>query len=178
MRKHLKTSDQSAIRILGIDPGYDRLGLAVIEKRSRGAEQLLFSDCVTTSATLTFPERLQCVGEAVAETIERYRPSHAGVEDLYLASNQKTAMRVSAARGVILYEAARAGLTILEFTPLQIKIAITGFGRGDKRAVSTMVDKLLSLPAKKRKDDEYDALATALTTSAHIQSSLRLISPR
>ena len=174
MLKHLKASpNPETLRILGVDPGYDRMGIAVLEKPLRGPEKILYSDCITTNTTLSFPDRLTHIGEAVAKTIAHYRPNHLSIEDLYLTKNQKTAMRVSAARGVILYEAARAGLLVHEFTPLQIKIAITGFGRGDKRAVSTMVKRLLNLPEKRRLDDEYDALAVALTGSAHLKVTMK-----
>lgn len=153
------------MRILAIDPGYDRLGIAVLEKQN-GKEIVLFSSCVVTDKKQTHGERLVCIGNAVREILERWKPMALAVESLFLFSNQKTAMKVAEARGVVLYEAARAGLCIFEYTPLQVKIAVTGYGKSDKRQVMEMVQKLVALPSAKRMDDEYDALALGLTCLA------------
>jgi len=153
------------MRILAIDPGYDRLGIAVLEKQ-KGVEVALFSACVTTDKKQTAGERLWHIGEEIRNAIVKWKPSALATETLFLFSNQKTAFRVAEARGVILYEAARAGLRAFEYTPLQIKIAVTGYGRSDKRQVTDMVRKLVSLSSKKRLDDEYDALAIGLTCLA------------
>lgn len=170
------------MRILAIDPGYERLGIAVLEIRRdepRQKEVLLHSSCIQTPKTLSHEKRLLAIADAVADTIARWEPEALAIETLFLFSNQKTAMRVAEARGAVLVEAARAGLTVYEYTPLQIKIAVTGYGRSDKRQVTEMVKKLIALPpapgrlrragpTAKRLDDEYDAIAIGLT---HLASS-------
>jgi len=165
-KKATSTIRVGALRFLGIDPGYQRMGLAVIEKNEKGKEVLVYSDCIQTSKTLPHTERLLILGEAVRKTIHDYSPTHMGIEKLYFNGNQKTAMFVAEARGVMLLCGAEAGLTITEFTPPEIKMAIAGYGKADKKQVFDMVSKLITLPKTKRLDDEYDAIATALTASA------------
>src|SRR3989344_6652095 len=122
------------MRILGIDPGYERLGIAVIEKEPRqkpfdsaqGKEQIIFSECFKTPAVLPFPERLRLIGEEVKRVIKKYKPEILAIETLFLNTNHKTAMRVAEARGGVIYEAALAGLQIFEASPPQIKVATTG----------------------------------------------------
>ena len=155
------------MKILGIDPGFERLGIAVVEKERSGKENLVFSECFKTSKTLEFSKRLTLLGSHLEEIITKYKPGYMGIETLYIETNQKTAMRVSEARGVILYIAGKNGLKICEYTPLQIKAAVTGYGKADKRAVMDMVPKLIKIEADhKMIDDELDAIAVALTTSA------------
>lgn len=153
------------MRILAIDPGYDRLGIAVLEKQN-GKEVVLFSACAVTDKKQPHHKRLAHIGREVKNAIAEWKPGALAIETLFLFSNQKTAMRVAEARGVILYESALAGLAVFEYTPLQIKIAVTGYGRSDKRQVTGMVKKLVALSSKKRLDDEYDALAIGLTCLA------------
>ena len=163
----------NSMKIIAIDPGYERLGIAIVEKQN-GKETALFSTCATTDKNLPHSERLAAIGEAVQDAIRKWKPGALAIETLFLFSNQKTAMKVAEARGVILYEAASAGLPVFEYTPLQIKIAVTGYGRSDKRQVTEMVHKLLLLPPKKRLDDEYDALAIGLTCLATLRTTNRL----
>lgn len=151
------------MKILAIDPGYERLGVAVIEKPLRQKETLLYSACIQTAKTLPHAERLLKIADEVQRVIAKFKPEAAAVEKLFLSVNQKTAMPVAEARGAILTEAARAGLPVHEYTPLQIKIAVTGYGRSDKKQVAHMVKKLITLPRKKRLDDEYDAIAVGIT---------------
>lgn len=151
--------------ILGIDPGYERIGLAIIERAEKGREILIFSDCFQTDKKLPHAERLKLIAEYVRIVVEKYKPNLLGIEKLYFNENQKTAMRVAEARGTIIVVAKEAGLQIEEFTPLQIKIAITGYGRADKKQVSAMVNRLVKINKKVVFDDEYDAIATAITTS-------------
>ena len=155
------------MHILGIDPGFERLGVAVVAKEKASKETLVFSECFKTSKDLPFTERLTLLGNHLQEIISQYQPTHLGIETLYIETNQKTAMRVSEARGVILYIAAKNGLKICEYTPLQIKAAVTGYGKADKRAVMDMVPKLIKITADHTMiDDELDAIAIALTTTA------------
>lgn len=155
------------MRILGIDPGYDRVGIAVIEKLPKQKEVLLYSECLQTSSKDDFYTRLGQVGVKIAETIEKYSPDSLAIETLFITKNQKTAMRVSEARGVIMYEAIRKNITVFEYNPLQIKIAVTGHGGSDKAQVMKMIPLLVKMNPKKTQDDEYDAVAVALTCLAH-----------
>jgi crossover junction endodeoxyribonuclease RuvC len=154
------------MRILAVDPGYERLGIAVLEKLPRQKEAALYSGCIRTPKTLPHAERLLKISEEVRNVIDEYEPRALAIETLFLAVNQKTAMPVAEARGAVLVEAARAGLPVYEYTPLQIKIAVTGYGKSDKKQVMEMVKKLVALPSGKRLDDEYDAIAVGLTCLA------------
>ena len=159
------------MRILGIDPGYERIGIAILEReKGVGKEKIIFSECFKTSAKLPFPERLRLIGEEIREVIKKYKPEILSIETLFLNTNQKTAMRVSEARGVIIYEASCAELRIFEATPLQIKIATTGYGRSDKKQILKMVKMLVDIENDKKSDDELDAVAIALTASASLKA--------
>ena len=152
--------------ILAIDPGYERLGIAVVEKLQKQNEVLLYSACVRTLKTLPHAERLLKIASEVRKVIDEFEPNALAIETLFFATNHKTVMPVAEARGAVLVEAARAGLTVFEYTPLQIKIAVTGYGRSEKHQVTEMVKKLIMLPHGKRLDDEYDAIAVGLTCLA------------
>lgn len=153
------------MRVIGIDPGYDRLGIAVMDKVSSG-ETLVHSECLTTSSDDEIYERLLQVGLHIRSVIAHYRPDVLAMETLFITKNQKTAMHVSEARGIIAYEASLGKLPIFEFSPPQIKTAITGDGHCDKKAMIKMIPLLIKIVPKKRHDDEYDAIAAALTYSA------------
>lgn len=150
------------MRIISIDPGYERLGVAILEKDT-DKENLLFSDCLKTSPKLSHEERLKIIGEGVRSLIKKYEPEVMAIETLFFKANVKTAMKVSEARGVMLYEAAQNGLAVREFTPLQIKIAVTGYGKSEKSQVTMMVKKLIRIEKELQYDDEYDAIAVGLT---------------
>jgi crossover junction endodeoxyribonuclease RuvC len=158
------------MRILGIDPGYERLGVAVLE-RSMGdrKEEIIFSECFKTSAKLEFSERLNLIGEEVRTIIKKFKPEVLSIETLFLNTNHKTVMRVAEARGVVVYEASRAGLKIFEASPPQIKIATTGSGAADKAQIIKMVKMLVKMDNSKTSDDELDAIAIALTAFAHLK---------
>ncbi len=155
------------MRIIGIDPGVERVGIAVIEKLSGGKEVLLYSDCFKTSSKLPHAERLALIGNEIGNVIKKWKPKIMGIEKLYFENNQKTAMVVAEARGVMLYEGKKNKLEIKEFTPLEIKVAVTGYGKSDKRAVMNMVPKLIICGDKKMIDDEVDAIAVGLTAFAY-----------
>ena len=158
------------MRILGIDPGYERLGIAILEKnKNERKEKVIFSECFKTSAKLEFSERLNLIGEEVKKIIKKYHPEVLAIETLFLNTNQKTVMRVAEARGVVIYEAAQAGLKIFEASPPQIKIATTGYGRSDKTQIIKMVKMLIKIDNSKTSDDELDAIAIALTAFAHLR---------
>ncbi|TSC55774.1 MAG: crossover junction endodeoxyribonuclease RuvC [Parcubacteria group bacterium Greene0416_79] len=154
------------MRVLAIDPGYQRLGIAVLEKLLKQKETLIFSSCMTTERNMPHANRLARVASGIRSLIETHKPEALAIEKLFLATNQKTAMAVAEARGAILAEAARAGLAVYEYTPLQIKMAVTGYGRSDKRQITEMVKRLIAVPPGRRLDDEYDAIAVGLTCLA------------
>ncbi len=166
------------MRILGIDPGFERLGIAVLEKKERekpfdktqGKEEVIFSECFKTSANLDFAERLNLIGSEVKKIIKKYKPEVLAIETLFLTTNQKTVMRVAEARGVVIYEAQKAGLQVFEFSPPQIKVAVTGHGGADKAQIIKMVKLLVKIDNSKKSDDELDAIAVALTGFACLKN--------
>lgn len=148
------------MRVLAIDPGYDRMGLAVLEG-DPSRPTLVWSDCVTPPKGDAH-ERLAHVREAVAEAITVYAPDFVALETLFFSTNKKTAMGVAEARGASLSAAGAAGLSVEEIAPGTVKLAVTGNGRADKRAVAGMIPRLVALPPKKRLDDELDAIAVGI----------------
>lgn len=151
------------MKIISIDPGYERLGVAILEKAPKGKEVLVFSECFKTSAKLPHHDRLALIGNRIKEIIKKYKPEALATEKLFFSGNQKTAMLVAEARGVILYTGSSLGLEIFEYTPNDVKIAITGYGRSEKRQIIDMVKKLIIVDSKKSSDDEFDAIAIGLT---------------
>jgi crossover junction endodeoxyribonuclease RuvC len=143
--------------------------MSVIEKTFKGKEILLYSACLQTFAKDTIYQRFGKIGAEVRHIIETFKPDALAIETLFITKNQKTAMRVSEARGIILYEAFNAKVPIYEYTPMQIKVAVTSDGNSDKERIIKMVHILIDIPSKKAKDDEYDAIAVALTHSACVR---------
>lgn len=152
--------------VLGIDPGFSRLGWALV-KKDKTKETLLDCGCIETPANTPLPSRLQTIHLFLKNLISHHQPDHVAIEDLFFAKNTKTAMAVSAARGVVLLSCSLANLKIYNYTPLQIKSAITGYGQADKNQVESMVIRLLNLKEIPKLDDTVDAIAAALT---HIAS--------
>ena len=154
------------MKVIAIDPGYERVGIAVIEKQIKGKDILIYSDCFKTSAKLPFEKRLVLIGEEIKKIIKNFSPEVLAIETLFFTTNQKTAMHVSEARGAIIYEAMQNGLHICEYTPLQIKIAVTGYGKSDKKQICSFLPKLICIEKDIKHDDEYDAIAVGLTCLA------------
>lgn len=154
------------MRVLGIDPGYDRLGVALIEKQNN-QETVLFSTCIETDADTELAERLVTLGGELETILTTYQPELVGVETLFFNKNIKTALGVAHARGVILFLVKRAGIPILELSPQQIKVAVTGYGNSDKTAVTMMIKQLAANVPQHAHDDEYDAIAAGITALAH-----------
>ena len=152
--------------IIGIDPGYDRCGFAAIERDATRHETLLHSECFETKKETPFNDRLHAVGERFKELTRSYGPDVCAIEKVYFTTNQKTAMQVAEVRGMLLYLTTHAQLTLAEYTPNEIKVAIAGDGRADKKQVIFMLPKLIGIKHTIKHDDEYDAIATALTASA------------
>ncbi len=153
------------MRIISIDPGYERLGLAVLEKEN-GIDVLVYSDCLRTYKNLPYPDRLLALGNDLSSIIEKFSPKALASESLFFTKNQKTAIDVAGVRGMILFIAKKYSLSVFEYTPLQIKIAVTGYGRSDKKQVTEMVAKLIDIKKEINIDDEYDAIAVGLTCLA------------
>jgi crossover junction endodeoxyribonuclease RuvC len=155
--------------LIAVDPGYERLGLAILQKESGQREILLHSECLKTSAKIPFEERLFLLGQRLEILIKQYEPSILAIESLFFTNNQKTALRVSEVRGALLYIAKTKGLTVREFTPNEIKVAVTGYGKGTKADILFMVPKLIDVDVQNKIDDELDAIAVGLTCFAHMK---------
>ncbi len=156
------------MKVLAVDPGYDRLGVAVIEKQN-GKEVLLYSCCIETDKQQNLDTRIHSAGKAFAELLQIHTPQAVGIESLFFNKNQKTAIGVAQMRGVIMYLTHEAGAVMYEFTPQEIKVATTGYGKSDKQAVIAMVKRLVQNTPKTALDDEYDAIAVGVTTLAHLR---------
>lgn len=154
------------MKILAIDPGFERIGIAIIEKTNTPKHKLVYSNCFKTSAEIPFHKRLTLVGKELEKIIKKYKPEALAIEKLYFTTNHKTIMGVSEARGVIIYSASRNRLRIFEYTPPQIKVAVTGYGKSTKNAVMYMVRKLIDVKETVVSDDELDAIAIGITCLA------------
>ena len=149
------------MRILGIDPGYAILGYGIIEMRGNRFKVIDYG-AVTTEAGMEMPDRLKVLYNSLMELIGRFEPEVASVEELFFNTNAKTAILVGQARGVALLACSNSGLEIAEYTPLQIKQALVGNGRAEKKQVQFMVKTILNLKEAPKPDDTADALAAAI----------------
>jgi len=147
--------------ILGIDPGYGRMGYAVIAVQGIELRPLV-CDVVSTQARIAYPARLQRLYEGLCAIVSRYHPREAAMEKLFFGNNAPTAIAVAQARGVALLALAQFGLSIAEYTPNEVKLAVTGYGAARKEQVGEMVRLLLHLPQIPRPDDAADAAAVAI----------------
>ncbi|HZJ83955.1 MAG TPA: crossover junction endodeoxyribonuclease RuvC, partial [Syntrophomonadaceae bacterium] len=150
--------------ILGIDPGTATTGYGIINYRA-GKYQMSDYGTIITPANLEMPLRLAKIYGDLDELILKYSPDVVAVEHLYYQKNAKTVITVAQSRGVILVTAANRGIEVAEYTPLQVKQAVVGYGRADKKQVQFMVQKLLAMPDLPRPDDAADALAVAICHS-------------
>ncbi len=149
------------MKILGIDPGYAILGYGVVEKRGNHFRALSYG-AVTTDKDMPMPQRLDHLYVSLREIISEERPDVASIEELYFNNNAKTAINVGQARGVAILACVQGGIEIAEYTPLQIKQALVGYGRADKKQVQFMVKTMLNLEEVPKPDDTADALAAAI----------------
>ena len=154
------------MRVIAVDPGYDRLGVAIMEFEN-GKENLLYSTCILTNKNEQINDRLHQLGNKFTSLLQQYRPDSLGVETIFFNKNQKTAIAVAEARGIIIYLAQTHNCQVYEFGPQEIKIAVTGYGKSDKGAVIAMVKRLVLDVPSKAHDDEYDAIAVGITCLAH-----------
>lgn len=153
--------------VLGIDPGYAIVGYGVIEMRNN-RYRTLEHGAVTTKAGVDFNRRLEIIYDGVSDILARYRPEAVSVEKLYFSNNKTTGIGVAEARGVILLAAQKAGVPVYEYTPVQVKLAVTGYGKALKPQVMEMTRRLLCLKEVPKPDDTADALAIAI---CHCQAS-------
>ena len=153
--------------VLGIDPGYAIVGWGVIEFKANAHRPIAFG-AITTQARTDFNTRLRHIYDDTVELLERSKPDAVAVEKLYFTTNVTTGIQVAQARGVILLAANQAGVPVYEYTPLQVKTAVTGYGKARKPQVMEMTRRLLRLKEVPKPDDTADALAVAI---AHTQAA-------
>ncbi len=154
------------MKVLAIDPGYGRCGMAVIE-RVGTKDVLLFSTCVETAANSDFALRLHAVVSMCEELLGTHMPDCVVMEKLFFKANRTTAMKVAEVRGALLNAATVAGLTVHEYSPAEVKSAVAGWGGADKKQIATMLHVLVKIEKPIKHDDEYDAIAVGVTHLAH-----------
>lgn len=153
------------MRILGIDPGTGITGWGVVEKKSNinnGKLSVVGYGVIRTSAGLDAPIRLKDIYSGISNLIEKYKPDEFAIEDLFFFKNQKTIIKVSQARGVAIVAATNQDIPVFDYTPLQVKQAVTGYGRAEKQQVQKMIKIILNLKEIPKPDDAADALAVAI----------------
>ena len=150
------------MRVLAIDPGYERLGIAVLEKQ-KGKDVLLHSECFQTDKKETHSKRLFLIYTKLKEIIETHKTDACAIETLFFSNNVKTALKVAELRGVILTLCEIHNMKIYEYSPQAIKLGVTGYGKSDKTAVIKMIPLLVQIDKKIKHDDEFDAIAVGVT---------------
>jgi crossover junction endodeoxyribonuclease RuvC len=150
------------MKILGIDPGFARVGWAIVESEKLKVKSEKFG-CIETSKNIDTQDRLVEVYKQVCLLIKKYKPDALAIEELFFTNNAKTAFKVGEARGVIILAGAIQKIPVFSYTPLQVKIAVTGYGNADKTQVGKMVKAILKLKEMPKLDDTVDAIAVALT---------------
>lgn len=160
--------------ILGIDPGFAIVGFGLISAE-RGQQKMLRCGAITTPAGLPLPTRLLQIKRDMDELLKIFHPEHLAVEELFFNTNITTGIGVAQARGVILLAAEEAGVPIYEYSPSQVKQAVVGYGKAEKRQVMDMTKRILGLSAVPRPDDAADAVAIAL---CHARSCTSRLQPR
>ena len=148
-------------RIIGIDPGYAITGYGIIEKTGSKIRAIEYG-AIETSSKSDFTLRLLAINDKVRLLIEQFKPDCMVIEQLFMGQNHTTAIGTAQARGVVLVEAARAGIDAYEFTPMQVKLAVTGYGKAEKKQVQMMTQRMLGLEEIPKPDDAADALAIAI----------------
>ncbi len=149
------------IRILGVDPGYAIVGFGVLDYDGMRFEPIEYG-AVLTEAGTPFPERLKAIFEDIEFIFDKFKPDCMAIERLYFTTNQKTAIDVAQARGVTVLSAARRAVPVSEYTPLQVKMSVTGYGKAEKKQVMEMTRQILGLAQIPKPDDAADALAIAI----------------
>lgn len=163
------------MKILGIDPGYAILGYGIVEKKGNKFNALNYG-AITTDSKMDMCDRLKSLYNELMEVIMENEPEVAAIEELFFNTNVKTAINVGQARGVAILACANSGLQIAEYTPLQIKQALVGYGRAEKTQVQAMVKTILNLKEVPKPDDTADALAAAVCHGHSVDSRVRIAS--
>ncbi len=163
--------------IIGIDPGTATTGFGII-KTNKDKVKVIDYGCIITTPDMCPGDRLKAINNELSQLIKKHKPKILAVESLYFFKNLKTVMPVSQAKGVVLMTAAKKGIPVYEFTPLQVKMAITGYGKAEKKQVQRLIQTMLNLEEKpkdknKRRDDATDALGIALcyTLNSKVKTS-------
>ena len=154
-------------RILGIDPGFGRMGFGIIDVTG-GKMELVDYGCWETPKGEEFSERVFCLIKLLRQVIKKYKPTAAALEELFFFKNLKTAINVAQARGAVMLQIKESKLPLVELTPLQVKQSITGFGRADKKQMQKMVQMILKLKEIPKQDDAADALAIAIAAVPYL----------
>jgi crossover junction endodeoxyribonuclease RuvC len=162
------------IRIIGIDPGLATTGWSVVEFDNDSKPHVLDYGCITTKKGLTVSERLCEIYQDVLELVKEYKPEYAGMETLLFYNNQKTAISVGEARGVVLLALEQSNLPLSEMTPLQVKSTVTGYGKADKKQVQEAVKMLCSMDELPKPDDAADAIAIAIATEVLVSREKKI----
>lgn len=157
--------------VIGIDPGYDRLGIAVVVKTATGRDELKFSTCVVTDRHASFSDRLLVVAAAVEAVLEAWPAEAIALEEVFFSQNKNTALKVAEVRGVINYLAGKHKRPVYHYSPQAVKLAVAGSGNAGKDQVIAMTSRLVSFLTLPKYDDEYDAVAVAV---AHLNSPAAL----
>ncbi len=160
------------LRILGIDPGLATVGFSIVDVE-KSKMRLVTCGVISTPAHTSLSSRLDRIFEDMNDLISSFSPDVMSIEELFFNTNITTGIAVAHARGVILLSAYRAGVQVFEYTPLQVKQAVVGYGRAEKNQVIDMVRRILALPAAPKPDDAADAVALAI---CHARSSTSLLS--
>lgn len=158
------------MRIIGIDPGYAIVGFGIVDYNGRQFSVVNFG-AITTSSEMPFPERLKTIHDDMIEILTLYKPDALSMEKLFFNTNHTTAIDVAQARGVIMLSAVEQGVEINEYTPLQVKNSVVGYGRAEKKQVQEMVRSILRLKEVPKPDDTADALAMAVTHGHYASSA-------
>jgi crossover junction endodeoxyribonuclease RuvC len=158
------------MRVLGIDCGCDSTGYGIIETDGR-THRMLIHGAIKTTSRQPFPERLRCISEALIRLMQEWSPLEVAVEEVFFAANAKSALKLGHVRGVALLEAARAGFPVNEYSALEVKSAVVGYGRAEKQQVQMMVKELLHLAAIPEPNDAADALALAICHAHHAHTA-------
>lgn len=165
------------VRIIGIDPGYAIVGFGILDY-TKSVFSVVGFGAVTTQAHTPFDIRLKTIFDDVSSVLDRYRPEQMAIEKLFFNTNQKTAIDVAQARGAIILAAAQRSIPVFEYTPLQVKNSVVGYGRAEKKQVMEMTRQILKLREVPRPDDTADALALAVTHghSTHTNIAKQILS--
>lgn len=161
LHKNKKNAGDFLVIILGIDPGYAIVGVGIIEYTGNKFRPIAY-DAITTHAKCATSLRLKTIYDDINYCLKKFKPDAVAIEELFFNNNAKTAIAVAQARGVLVVSATNLGIPVYEYTPLQIKQSVAGYGRADKRQVQQMVKTLLNLNAIPKPDDAADALAVAI----------------